>query len=466
VPAFGFVVLAAVVGAYVVDPAVYHRIMLYWMWAPTPEPFVDLSYITAQVRCWEQGVDVYVQTPCDIMSRPFAYSPLWLRASFLALGPAWTNWLALSLVAAFLLSLGLLPQPRARLDRRLVLAATFSCLPVYAMERANLDLVVFILALTAGLCFGGGLLWRILGYALCFLAGLLKFYPLALLITLLRERLVVCLALGLAAAAVVLCLVLGWHDELRSAMRNIPGGTPFSVEFGASKLVDGGVVILQAASQKAGLGASWMQDLSDEPLPRLILTRLLTLGAILMAWRIGRQPAFGAALGAIPVRAVRFLVIGAVLICGCFFVGQSTGYRGVFLLFAFPAIAMLAREPPAERWGGVFGATVVTILLVLWAPLVQRVVGDGTGGTMYPLSSNLGIVVWVVCQLAWWWSATVLLAVLVSFGLTSQAWDDLLGLIRRSGAPRLPQHASSETDGGGARNAEPGSCALAVDQIR
>ena len=63
-----------------------------------------------------------------------------------------------------------------------MLAATISTMVVFALERANADILLFILALVAVFLAERGSAARLLGYCVALLAALLKYYPIMLLI--------------------------------------------------------------------------------------------------------------------------------------------------------------------------------------------------------------------------------------------------------------------------------------------
>jgi hypothetical protein len=132
IPTIGFSLLAGVIWLYATGSDLYARILAAWMVIPWKFPFLDLAAIPAWQRCWPlHGFDVYTSASwasCGVA--PIIYSPLWLRLTFLPTDPAWTNWLGLPVVSAFLLSLGLLPLSRSPSDRVLVVLATFSTPPV------------------------------------------------------------------------------------------------------------------------------------------------------------------------------------------------------------------------------------------------------------------------------------------------------------------------------------------------
>jgi hypothetical protein len=101
------------------------------------------------------------------------------------------------------------------------------------------------------------------------------------------------------------------------------------------------------------------------------------------------------------------LVIGSAVIAGCFFAGQSIGYRGVFLLFVLPGLLGIARSPVRELRAVGLGAAVVIVLL-MWGECFRLVLeGAGAGGAE--------VLFWLLRELCWWWTVSVMLAVLADF---------------------------------------------------
>src|SRR5207237_4293122 len=119
---------------------------------------------------------------------------------------------------AFIAALSLLPPPKRLLELLLVLAATLSTMVVFALERANADVVLFLLALAAGCLAERGPAARMIGYGLALLSALLKYYPIMVLVVLFRERIAVFAAVALAAtgalgvfwAGFAVAIVLRW----------------------------------------------------------------------------------------------------------------------------------------------------------------------------------------------------------------------------------------------------------------
>jgi len=117
---------------------------------PYPSPFIDAQQIPAVIDCFKHGVDVYVSAPCDPLHRKFPYSPLWLRATFLPTDMGWTYWMGLALDAIFFTSPAWLPQARRPGDTIVIVLAAFSSMSVFALERGNVDIVMFLLIICAG----------------------------------------------------------------------------------------------------------------------------------------------------------------------------------------------------------------------------------------------------------------------------------------------------------------------------
>ena len=144
-------------------------------------PFLDTHAILAAAQCGRQGIEVYLSNPCDVLGRPHAYSPLWLAILPGSLGTSATGWVGASLDLAFLLSLTVVLRPRTAGELFILGAAAVSPTTVYAVERANNDLAVFLLVVCGAIVFTAPRPFRLFSYGLFVAAGLLKYYPLVLL---------------------------------------------------------------------------------------------------------------------------------------------------------------------------------------------------------------------------------------------------------------------------------------------
>ena len=124
IPAAGLLGMVVLVLLYQFDPQSYYLTLAFFGIAPVRyPPFLDFQFVLASIDCWQHGIDVYINNPCDVLERPFDYSPLWLRFTFLADKDS-TNPLGLYLGISFFLALAVLPPPRSGKELLLRLVAS------------------------------------------------------------------------------------------------------------------------------------------------------------------------------------------------------------------------------------------------------------------------------------------------------------------------------------------------------
>jgi hypothetical protein len=161
--------------------ALYFGALGVFGFEPFRFPFLDIHAVLAAAQCQRAGIDVYIYNPCDALGRPHVYSPLWLALTPSFLDTTATTAVGLGLDLMFILSLAIAIRP-ARWGETLVIGlVALSPMTVYALERANCDLVVFLLILAGFALDAASRRWRLGCYAFYLTAGLLKYYPLVLL---------------------------------------------------------------------------------------------------------------------------------------------------------------------------------------------------------------------------------------------------------------------------------------------
>jgi len=423
-PILGLTLLALSAFGYRYHPATYFRILTSVIISPLPEPFMDAQQIPAVIDCWRHGVDVYVTDPCDPVQRPFAYSPLWLQARFI---PAWSIWMGIGLESALLLSLALLPAPPRPAGPAVMMLALCSSMPVFALERCNTDVVMFILIIAGGWFWGRSMPLRLAGFPFFALAGLLKFYPLVLFVLYLRERMAIFAALCLAGCALIAAFVWHFHAELREMSRDLPVFSYFTDAFGAAQLPGGLVTALQHMAARGTLRIGYVAPRRFYAAFFLGTWILLAAAAIGTGLRLAATASIRAAIAALAPDEQAFLVIGAALICGCFFAGMNDSYRGVHFLFILPGMMALAAKPG----GRVFGVSAAGILLLMWGLTLQGLVAELSGGVAYPMGGSVAIdAYWLIHELIWWSVISVLLGILFCFIAESSIWSTLKALGR------------------------------------
>jgi len=218
------------------DHSGYDRLITFWGVRPFLFPFVDVSGSLAAWECARKGMDVIVENPCDVLNRGYAYSPLWMDLAWIPLGQLQRVEAGLALGVAFLISLSALPSPLSRAETGLRSLASISTMAVYAIERANPDLLIFMLVVVALFLLRRSLSARVLVYGIVFLAGAIKYYPFILLALVAKERLRFAISIVLAS---IVAFVLFWHVYATKILEGLPyiaHGLPFDNMFAATNL--------------------------------------------------------------------------------------------------------------------------------------------------------------------------------------------------------------------------------------
>lgn len=316
--------------------------------------------------------------------------------------------LGLPIDAVFLVPLAALPWRRSVAVAIPLFLAMVSPAVIFAMERGNQDLIIFVLIIVGIVLLEQPFTARMLGYSSILLAALLKFYPLVLLIVLLRENPRTALWLIVAAIAIIVGVAWNFQAEFYAALANIPMPPTFIPGFGAGRLPHGVGVMLS----KFGIApsASIVQSVSF---------LVLAISACTLAIKLASASAFRSAFDRLTTRETLCLVSGAALICGCFFTGTSSLYRGVLFLLVLPGLVALAHLSSSKTVGRMVRATTWLTLSLLFSLPVGRLVDRLFGRVQLPDAPLMTLIYWLVCELAWWWIAAMLSAILIYFVLVS-----------------------------------------------
>jgi len=368
---------------------------------PFSFPFLDAHAVLAAAECGRQGVEVYLSNPCDALGRPHAYSPLWLAIVPGSLGTGATGWVGASLDLLFLLSFTVVLRPRTAGELFILGAAAVSPMTVYALERANNDLVIFLLVICGARLFTIPRPYRLFSYGLFVTAGLLKYYPLVLLVLAAREGRRDGLVIAGAVILALVFLAVAFYPELSLAAASIPPGASFFTDaFSARNLPFGFAEALGKGVSRALIAGSLLSALCGLAVARTLRT-LRLLGREQLDWATGET---------------QFLAIGGLLVAACFFAGQNVNYRGIFLLPVVAGLVCLHRsvkDPEVRRF---CGQMIAAVLFIMWEEFFRRalhavispVPGEG-------LSSRAEVFFWVGRELVWWWLVVGLAALVLSY---------------------------------------------------
>ena len=146
--------------------------------------FADWYAIISANLCKIKGVDVYLENPCDPWRRPHVYGPAWFLLPFVEKFPKFYtlyfpilfNFIFIFLIISFF-------KFENKYKNFFVLIYIFNISTLLAIERANNDILIFLIialiALTRGIFFN---------HLLILIATFLKFYPLCLSIIFLFKK--------------------------------------------------------------------------------------------------------------------------------------------------------------------------------------------------------------------------------------------------------------------------------------
>jgi hypothetical protein len=397
----------------------YHALLDYWGAAPFRFPFLDMHAVTSAVECHGLGYDVYVQNPCDVFNRVHGYSPVWLWLSVLPISTGWDTALGLVTVLLFIAVLPFLPPGRGLWQTAVITLGTVSSVVMFALERANVDIIIFMFAMLAVTLTRRSAPHRALGYAVALFAGMLKFYPITLLILAARERLGVFVAIGLVSFGAIVLWFIFDSGEILRGMANIPT-TQYFDEF-----------VFGARDLPYGLAQTmdWSRQVADGLLIALLVGMVAT--ALVLA---GREDT-AARLRQLTDAEAAYLLIGCVLLVGCFLAAQNILYRGIFFLFVLPGLTALVRAHGRRRFDGAYFGVTAAIIVLMWNDTVRTLV-NGTlrwFGVSMGLNDIAHFDIWLVREVMWWSVVVVLTACLFRLIWSSQAAQDMVGLL--SGRP-------------------------------
>jgi hypothetical protein len=366
-------------------------------------PFMDLYGLLAASDAAQAGVDPFLPNSFDPYRRPHVYTTWWLEVGRLGLGRTDTPWLGAALVVAVLLAVLVTARPRNSRQGCWLALLLVSPAFLMAVNRANNDLVVFVLMSAGLLCFRRDA-WplRTLGVLLFALSAVLKYYPLVTLVVLLGLRSRREFAGNLALYGLVLLLAWpGLEPGLKSAARHMPQ---------PDWLYAYGAPVLWRNLGIAG-AAVW-----------LVPAVLLAAWGGVIAWRKRT------AVPPIASAAEREFMLGAAMLVSLFFLGSSFVYKLVFAIWLLPWLWQTHANAAEARWGR---ATWILLLAVVWfegmvAVGLNLIFGANSELALALLKAGL-----VISQLLTWaWIACLLRCLFVLLARSLRPWWSAIGPAR------------------------------------
>ncbi|MGH7116801.1 MAG: glycosyltransferase 87 family protein [Stellaceae bacterium] len=415
--------------------ALYVAALRLFGFEPFRFPFLDIHFVLAGAQCQRLGIDVYLSDPCDALGRVHNYSPLWLAITPGFLDTTTTTAVGLGLDLIWILSLIYVIRPAGFGEVMILGFVALSPMTVYALERANCDLVIFLLVVGGCALARASRPWRFGGYGLYLLAGLLKYYPLVLMALLMRERRRDALIGAGTTAVIVLGLAGLDHADLATALANIPALSYFADSFSARNLPFGVAGSIFGPRLRGAAG--------------LLLLAVLAALAAARAWRTLHllDPA---ALDP-DLFEGQLLLVGALLVTACFFAGQNVDYRGIFFVLIMPGLVRLRRTSDDRTIRRFLARMIAAVLFVAWAaPLRELVHRNAEAIVGVPTGLRVKLLFWLGRELVWWWLIAGLAAIILGCAARMPIWP---GRRARGVGPAAPLSAARRRRG--ARGDEP-----------
>jgi hypothetical protein len=355
-------------------------------------PFMDLYGILAASDAAQAGVDPFLPNDFDPYHRPHVYTTWWLELGRLGLVRADTFWLGWVLLVAVLVSAAVMVRPGTRKEGIGLLLLLISPAFLMAVNRANNDLVVFVLISAGLLCFRRETApLRSLGILLFALSAVLKYYPLVTLVLLLELRSRREFVLNLALYALLLLLAWpGLEPGLRAAAKYMPQ-PDWLYAYGAPVLL-----------RNLGIAGAWGW---------LVAAGFLAGWAAVGAYRKPAEP-----MSANPAGEREFM-LGAAMLIGLFFLGSSFVYKLVFAVWLLPRLWQPSADPVEARWRRL---TWWLLLTVVW---FEGVMAVGLNLIVGPRSESLAL---------GWLKAVVVISPLLTWALIACLLRSLLAMLWQS----------------------------------
>lgn len=393
---------------YIFNTPIYYAVLSLWGIVPWSFPFLDGQFVFALKDCWEKGYDVYVNIPCDsIPNSMMAYSPLWPRlplpADKLARIPVGivTDVLLILSVSIFL------PRARSVFDAVLISLALLSTMLVFALERNNVDVWLYLLIAAGVLLYLRGGSTTYISYGLFFFATLLKYYPVAIFVLALKERpRIVLLIAGICVVGLVI-FYLTFRTELPRSLANVPVGAPFGDLVGIPNLPRG-------LSEIAAGMLKWSK--STEIATVIAMRGVLTISVLALGWWAAQQRSFRLAFEKLSSADATWLVMGCSIMTACYLAGPSVGYRGIYLLPVITGLLALRRHCEG-RPQSILSFAVAALIPLMWMEAIRfwsNIVVAMIDPSMHVLWW-VGTAVWTIRELLWLTLAGVMSAVLIVF---------------------------------------------------
>jgi hypothetical protein len=212
---------------------------------------------------------------------------------------------------------------------------------------------------------------------------------------------------------------------------NIPRPSYFSDAFGGAQLPGGIGYLLYFVCRRAGLDGPAVEALPQSAGLAAAMALLLLVCVLLVVWKVTRNNELRATVRRLTQRELLCQVAGAALMCGCFALGRSIGYREVAMLLVLPGLLALGRLAPSRPIALFFRGTAWAAVFLMGYLLPQRLIFHFAGSIVRDGGSLAAYGFWLIREICWWWLIAVLTSLLLCFAIDSRTGREATGAVSR-----------------------------------
>ncbi|MCD6051381.1 MAG: hypothetical protein K0Q55_2785, partial [Verrucomicrobia bacterium] len=349
--------LVTSVGAYYLAFALRPTLFSFFAFSHEFGWFFDSYAILASNDALVAGLDPWKANPLDPIGRPHVYSHWWFSLSEWGFTRKSNFLLGGGFVAAYFIAAFCWLRVRSKSEFAWSFAMLASPGVVLAVERGNNDLFICALLIPVAVMLTSNRAWvRWMAMVPLLLATGLKFYPaLGMLIVLAAPSRKEAWARGVVAAILLGAVMFNLREDF-GLLKNLIPAPRGLMTFGSSKIfMYFGVSPNLSSLISFGLG--------------LVILGLCRPWRWLAGWSVPAQDRT-AWLG---------MMLGAILLVGCFFAGTSYSYRLIFTVMLMPMLWRLASgvhtPKPVCRLAAV---TRILLLVVIWLDAILAFIATRT----------------------------------------------------------------------------------------
>ena len=320
---------------------------VWHLWnVPTMDPgFKDLRDVLVGIESSQPGKNISTD-PFGLVG---GYPKIWAMLGQLGISSRDTNWLATAIFCLFGVSLFFFARDYDSYTALWMSALVFSPAAMLGYERANLDLVIFMI-LSSAIAIDQSS--RFLSVGLVSLAAMLKVYPIVGFAYLLKESRNKFLLWSGIGLGIFIIYAISISHALKGIVNYIPKGSFF--DYGTEVI---GFRIYEISSSRL---LSNVGVLLAYFTVYLLIMVMLYLSHIFPKCSIENDHRF-----------IDSFRLGAVIYIGTFVEGNSFNYRLIFLLFSIPQIIIWMDSSTPVRFGARVALT--SLMASCWGMLLLRI---------------------------------------------------------------------------------------------